>query len=101
MTVAAAGFRCRTRTGTCADQYGSERGSNKFTNCDMTTSEERKVLKGIAENNKCMAKRNNNGTIELCDPRMHTVVPFAHARGILPARLVRVHPRESRRPPQS
>eukprot|EP00038_Savillea_parva_P029641 m.72422 g.72422 ORF g.72422 m.72422 type:complete len:396 (-) comp8782_c1_seq1:3137-4324(-) len=58
---------CQTTELSCADQYGSDVGSGIMRFCDVKSPQERAVIKGIAEGNKCMTYRVNNGTTELYD----------------------------------
>eukprot|EP00037_Helgoeca_nana_P023851 m.248589 g.248589 ORF g.248589 m.248589 type:complete len:254 (+) comp26472_c0_seq2:2712-3473(+) len=58
---------CQTTERTCADQSQQEKGSGVMSYCDVTSSQKRDVVKGIADGNKCMTSRINNGTTELYD----------------------------------
>lgn len=77
-------FRCQTTELTCADQYGGQRGLGIMSMCDVTEPSKRAVIKGIAEGNKCMTWRNNNGTTELYDINILRKAATSAVDGVAP-----------------
>eukprot|EP00041_Stephanoeca_diplocostata_P018349 m.383810 g.383810 ORF g.383810 m.383810 type:complete len:408 (-) comp20984_c0_seq3:209-1432(-) len=58
---------CQTTSATCSTQVGMQTGSGIMTSCDITQPAQRAVLQKIANNEKCVASRVQNGSTLLWD----------------------------------